>query len=206
MDGAQRSQVLEAIFKWMADRKHDVVYSSVVRETYHQNFALHNIPDELNTLWRFLGFHLVLSVQRAYQGKKKNKGNTLFVFDQEHKEQMRFTDVLMRPPDWSDEYYSRNNKQEQLDQVVDVPYFGDSQDVSLIQLADVCSFFLRRYAEIKSGAVPEKYAGEEEKVSHWMEIFASRSIGHPFIYPKKGRSTSEDLFFQNAPAAIRELL
>lgn len=206
MDGDQRSQFLEDIFNWLDERKHHVVYSSVVRETYFHNFELHKIPDVLNTLWRFLGFHLVLSMQRAHQEKAKNKGNTIFVFDNEHKEEMRFTDIVLKPPAWSDEYYSRGNKQEQLDQVIDVPYFGDSQDVALIQLADVASFFLRRYAEIKSGAVPEKYGGEEAKVTQWIEVFASRSIGHSHIYPKKGRTKAENGFFDNAPESIRGLL
>lgn len=42
-------------------------------------------------------------------------------------------------------------KQKQLDQIVDVPYFGDSREVVLIQVADFAAFFLRRYAEIQEG-------------------------------------------------------
>jgi hypothetical protein len=154
LNGEQRAKILTNIFNWLVERKHRVVYTSVNKAEYKNNFALQNIPDELNTIWRFLGFHVILAMQKCFQLEEKNKGHTLFVFDNEKREELRFTDVIKRPPAWSNEYYDLNNGSKPLDQVVDVPYFGDSQDVALIQLADVFSFFLRRYAEIKEGLVP----------------------------------------------------
>jgi hypothetical protein len=47
-----------------------------------------------------------------------------------------FTKLLLNPPAWSDTYYGRKKKQEQPDQIVDVPHFVDSKEVALIQLAD----------------------------------------------------------------------
>jgi hypothetical protein len=105
-----------------------------------------------------MGFHLVLAMQKCCQLEEKNKGHTLFVFDNEQREELRFTDIIQRPPSWSNEYYDLKTGKKPLDQVVDVPYFGDSRDVALIQLADVLSFFLRRYAEITEGLVTAKYA------------------------------------------------
>jgi hypothetical protein len=142
-------------------------------------------------------------MQKCCQRESKNKGHTLFVFDNEERERMRFTDVIMRPPDWSGEYYGRKKKQEPLDQIVDVPYFGDSQEVALIQVADVASFFLRRYAEIKEGLVPARYDDEEARVSGWVETLVGRSLSRP--YPKVGRTRSEQLFFDNASQSIRGL-
>jgi len=205
MDGNQRAKVLTNIFNWLVDRKHQVVYASVCKKEYQRNFALQRIPNELNTIWRFLGFHLILAMQRCCQTKGKNKGHTLFVFDNEKREEVRFSDIIKRPPAWSDEYYERRRKQAALDQVIDVPYFVDSRDVALIQLADVASFFLRRYAEIKEGLVPAKYSDEEPRVTGWVETFSSRSIGRQHIYRKVGRTSAEDLFFQNASQSIRAL-
>ena len=144
--------------------KHRVVFSSAYRDHYDQDYGMQRIPDELNTLWRFLGFHLVLSLQKYCQRFEGIKGNTVLIFDNEHREEMRFTDILMRPADWSGEYYGKKRKQEPLDQVIDVPYFGDSKEVSLIQLADFLAFFLRRYAEIKERVQPARYAEEEERM------------------------------------------
>jgi len=205
LDGNQRARILTNIFNWLAERKHYVVYSSVCKATYHNNFALKEITDELNTPWRFLGFHLVLAMQKCCMSEKNNKGHTIFVFDNEHKEELRFTDIIKRPPPWSNDYYGLKKGAKPLDQVVDVPYFGDSKDVYLIQLADVFSFFLRRYAEIKEGLVTAKYPDEEARVTEWIKTFASRSIGSSHIYPKKGRSKTDDLFYNNASTSIRGL-
>jgi len=205
LDGERRARIITAIFNWLAERKHQVVYSSVCKETYRRNFDLQYIPDELNTLWRFMGFHLVLAMQKCCQSEAKNKGNTLFIFDNERREELRFTDIIKRPPAWSNEYYGLGKKQKPLDQGVDVPYFGDSRDVALIQLADVASFFLRRYAEIKEGLVPAKYDDEEQRVTGWVDTLISRSIGRSHIYRKVGRTAAEEMFYVNASESIRSL-
>jgi hypothetical protein len=205
LDGAARAKVIGEVFAWLAARKHKIVYSSVCKSEYQTMFALQRIPDELNTLWRFLGFHLVLSVQRHCQKHDKNKGNTLLIFDNEEREQMRFTDLLLRPPEWSGEYYGKGKKQEPLDQIIDVPYFGDSQEVSLIQVADFVAYFLRRYAEIKEGHTPIKYPDEAWRIDGWIETLASLSIGRSMMYPKVGRNKAEEMFYATASKAIREI-
>jgi hypothetical protein len=90
--------------------------------------------------WFIPGFHLVLAIQNFGMTFEKNKGNTLLIFDNERRQELRFTDVICRPPKWSDEYYNRTKKQDALDQIIDVPYFGDSEEVSLIQVADFLAF------------------------------------------------------------------
>jgi hypothetical protein len=205
VDGDTRADLIAAIFDWLAERRHHVVYSSVLKESYRQAHARGDIPDELNTPWRFLGFHLILAMQKHCQGESGVKGHTIFVFDNEERERMRFTDLIARPPAWSDEYYKRRTRREQLDQIVDVPYFGDSREVVLVQLADFVSFFLRRHAEIQEDLVGPEYADEREKIEGWIETLATRSIGRRFMYPKVRREHATDLFFRHAPQSIRIL-
>jgi hypothetical protein len=205
LDGPTRAAIISLIFEWLAERKHNIVYTSVCKASYYEQFNLQRVPDELNTLWRFMGFHLLLAIQKYCQTYPKNKGNTVLIFDNEEREQMRFTDVIMRPPNWSGEYYGKKPKSDPLDQIVDVPYFGDSKEVALIQLADFLAFFLRRYAEIKENLVPAKYQDEEQKINGWIKSMIERSIGRSMIYPKVGRNSAEELFFRNASASIREL-
>lgn len=205
IEGAQRAALISEIFQWIVARKHRVVYASVRKSVYYEQYALQRIPDELNTPWRVMGFHLVLAIQKHCRKEPKNKGNTLFVFDNEDREQMRFTDILMRPPEWSGEYYDKTRKEEALGQVVDVPYFGDSKEVALIQLADFIAFFLRRYAEIKEGLVPAKYKDEESRINEWIAAMAKASIGRSFIYPKVARNKAEELFYAVASESIREI-
>jgi hypothetical protein len=205
LDGNQRSTIMSSIFNWLEQRRHHVVYTAVIKNRYQQARGLQNIPDELNTLWRFMGFHIILAMQKDGMTESGVKGHTIFVFDNEERERMRFTDLIARPPAWSDEYYARGRRQERLDHIVDVPYFGDSREVALIQLADFLAFLLRRYAEIKEDVVPPTYPDEERKVSEWVETLAERSIGRRFIFPARGRGYAEALFFDNAPASIRDL-
>lgn len=205
IDGDSRAWIMSAIFQWLADRKHHVVYASVLKSAYREAYTAGYIPDELNTLWRFLGFHLVLSMQKYCQREPGVKGHTIFIFDNEERERMRFTDIINRPPSWSDTYYKRTKKQDQLDQIVDVPYFGDSREVGLIQLADVTSFVLRRYAEIKEGLVGARYEGEGNRLDEWVKIFSGRSIGSSCMYPARGRDRAENIFYDVAPPSIRSL-
>lgn len=205
LNGPTRSAVISNIFDWLVERKHHIVFSSVLKSSYQQARVRGDIPDELNTLWRFLGFHLILAMQKHCQGETGVKGHTIFVFDNEEREHMRFADLIARPPTWSDAYYERRTRQEQLDQIVDVPYFGDSRDVVLVQLADFIAFFLRRHGEIQEGLVGSEYADEREKIEGWIATVADRSIGRRFIYPKTGRERAAELFFQHAPQSIRNL-
>jgi len=205
ISGKNRAHLISQIFDWLAARKHHVVYSSVVKASYHAAFNSGDIPAELNTVWRFMGFHVILAMQRYCQREKGIKGHTLFVFDNEERERMRFTDLIARPPAWSDIYYDRQKNRERLDQIIDVPYFGDSREVSLIQLADLTSFFLRRAAEIAEGHVGPKYDDEEENLGGWLGTFLEQSIGTANIYPKRGREYASDLFFRHAPPSIRDL-
>jgi len=204
IDGETRAAVITAIVEWLAERKHEIVYASVLKDSYHKAVAIHDIPDELNTVWRFMGFHLILAMQKHCQKECKVKGHTLFVFDNEERERMRFTDIVCNPPSWSDGYYGRKKKQERLDQIIDVPYFGDSEDAGLIQLADVAAFLLRRYAEIKEKLVGAKYDDEEERLTGWVQALRKRAIATP-IYLKKGRRDAEDLFWRHAPQSIATL-
>jgi len=205
MEGNKRSEVISLVFKWIKERKHHFVYSSAVKETYYANLAAGKIPTELNTLWRFLGFHLVLSMQKKYQSENKNKGNTIFIFDNEEREQMRFTDLINNPPAWSETFYRKGRKQTPLDQMVDVPYFGDSKEVPLIQVADFMSFFLRKFGELTDGFLKPSYKGETEKVTNWVKTIGERSIGRSIIYPSKGRCNCAELFYQHAPRSIATL-
>ena len=97
IDGPERSMVITEIFKWLAERKHHVVYTSVLKSSYSTARAEGEIPEELDTIWRVLGFHLTLAIQKHSQPEPKNKGHTLFVFDNEEQEEGRFVDLVLSP-------------------------------------------------------------------------------------------------------------
>lgn len=205
ISGPDRAAIIGDVFDWLAARRHHIVYCGVDKQKYHASRNAGQIPAELSTLWRFMGMHLLLSVQKAFQSKEGTKGNTIFVFDNEEREQMRFTDLIQNPPAWTDAYYQKKKKQARLDQVVDVPYFGDSKEVSLLQLADFIAYFLRRHVEVVSGAQPPRYADEPARLSAWMNVLIERSINGSNMYPAVGRCECSELFFGHAPPAMVNL-
>jgi len=203
LSGEQRTQVIDYVFKWFAERKHHLVCTSIRKNLYFTGKQAGEIPAELNTPWKFLGLHLVLAIQKRYQREEKTKGHTIFIFDNEERERMRFSDLISTPPGWSDSYYAKAKKQPRLSHIIDVPYFADSQDVALIQVADFMAFFLRKYIEIKEGLSKEKYKGEMARLDGWIKVLADHCIGSAYTYPARTSDPTSKLFAKYAPAFIK---
>lgn len=201
IDGPQRAAIITSVMEWLGARKHSLVYCMVDKDRFFTEFNQDARFSEVSTLWRFLGLHLVLAIQKEHQRHEKNKGNTVLIFDNEEREQTRFTDLILNPPTWTDTYYNRGPKQEALDQIVDAPYFADSRDVPLLQVADFVAYFLRRYAELDAGD-RERYTGEGEQVRRWAVAAIDRSISKASIYPKRARCACSDMFYTYAPACV----
>jgi hypothetical protein len=203
INGEQRAAIIDSIFKWLSKRKHHIVYCAIDKQKFNKEFPKDSRHKDLKTIWRFLGIHLVLCIQKNNQHMAKNKGNTVLIFDNEEREQIRFTDLIMNPPNWTDTYYNRGRNQEELDQIVDAPYFADSKDIPLLQTADFVAYFLRRFTEISNGD-EERYNGEKDQVNNWVGKILQRSIYRSSIYPQRGRCSCADLFYQYAPSCIRD--
>jgi len=205
ISGTDRASVINAIFDWLAERHHHIVFSFVDRTIFNEEFQNETISNDIKSLWCFLGLHIILSIQKKYQRESGNKGNTLLIFDNEEREQLNFSELIKNPPEWTDTFYNRNTRHDRLNQIIDVPYFGDSKDVALIQLADFTAYFLRRYVEIQEEAIGPRYNDESERVTNWFNQINSRSIGQSIIYPKRGRCDCADLFFKYAPNCIKNI-
>jgi hypothetical protein len=203
LNGQQRSDVIDFFIDWFAERKHHVVFSAIDKKKHKSMQDAGSIPNEIDTVWKAMGFHVALAIQRNFQSEVKNKGNTIFIFDEEVKEETRFQQLLLTPPEWSDSYYGKKKKQERLCQVVDAPYFANSQNVGLLQVADFLAYFVRRYIEISEGAIPEKYKGESDKVFAWFEKIKARTIPYQSMYPKRQRCETAEMFWSFAPECIK---
>jgi len=131
------------------------------------------------------------------------KGATVLIFDHEHREQERYTNILLSPPDWTNTYYDKREKQEKMDQIVDVPHFVDSKQVGLIQLSDFMCFFLRKHIELQLELVQPAYADEKEKVANWTKLILDRSIPQSNILMKRGRCECAELFYKYIPEPLK---
>ena len=169
-DSGERSDLIEDIITWMGNRKHALTFGAVSTSqlnTERARFDLDGYQDAGE--WCIAAMHLILGVQKQYQNQKNNKGKSLFVFDHS-KDHGQLTELLLNPPSSTDDFYSRERKQRQLDQVIDVPYTADSKHVGLIQVADLFAFLLGLYAGLESGLIAEKFDGELDRLGEWMQL------------------------------------
>jgi hypothetical protein len=203
LNGETRKAVIGSIFEWYAGRKHQIVYSVIDKHHWEDIGHEHPHRASIGSLWSTLGLHVALSLQKAYQRMKGNKGNTVLIFDNHEQDHKRLTELLLEPPEWTDTYYDRSPKNRRLDQIVDVPHFVDSTHVGLIQLADCVSYFLRRHLEIAEGLTDEAYPGEGEIVGSWAEAAFRQSIPVAAMYPSRGRCETAEFFHTLAPPSVR---
>jgi hypothetical protein len=201
--GHERAEIISTIFKWFENRRHQVIFSAVDKHRLNNSFQNHRFAKNLGGLWQILGLHLALSIQRAYQSQKGNKGNTVLIFDAHDKDEREFSELILNPPEWTDTFYSRAKGQNRLDQIIDVPHFVDSKHVGMIQLADCVSFFLRRHLELTDGGHRPRYDGESEIVARWADIIFERCSSCSAMYPKRRRCEAADFFYQLAPERIK---
>lgn len=211
LNGNQRSAIITAIFNWLKDRKHSIVYTAVNKQLFFNNFKNEKYFDQIKSLWRFMALHLTLAIQKRYQGVPRgNKrtinttGSCVLIFDNEYKEEKHFTDLILNPPDWIDTYYDKKQNQDKFSQIVDVPHFVDSKDVGLIQLADFICFFIRRFIEIEMGFSKIDYHDEKEKVKNWINLIFKQSISKSCIFLSKGRCDCSNLFYKYAPDILKK--
>lgn len=202
LSGNDRARIVTAIFEWIVERKHNIVYAAVDKKKFAVELGKGSHAAEIDSLWQFLALHICLAIQKCFQTMARNKGNTLLIFDKQLTQADAFTRIIRDPFDWTDTYYSRNLKRDRLDQIIDVPYFADSQHVGLIQVADFVSFFLRKHIEFQEGSASENYAGERKLIERWIKTALKQSIPKSAIYPSKGRCSCANLFYNCAPSCL----
>ena len=210
LDGQQRSAIIDAIFQWLHQRRHSIVYTAVDKDKFYDSFKDEPFYDSVKTLWRFMALHLALSIQKCYQGVPRGNNRTInpsghcvLIFDNENREKKNFTDLLLNPPDWTNSYYDKKSSQDTFCQIVDVPHFVDSKEVGLIQVADFICFFLRKHIELELGYIEPVYDDEIEKVGKWTKLIFERAIAKSNIFLSRGRCDCADLFYRYAPENIR---
>ena len=205
LDGGQRTALIELIISWMCERKHKVTFGAVSKTSLFANRELTDIEGFQNASpWCIAAMHLILGLQRQHQNVKKNKGHTLFVFDHvsEGKELLRLVREL---PDALGEFYKQKSGSIPLDQVIDVPYFADSKDVELIQVADLIAFILRLYSELREGLTEEKFQGERERLREWIGLMQPVLLPDSSRWKRSPRGKCESFLRRLAPASLVSL-
>lgn len=200
LPGKDRSTIVVTVMQWLIDRKHKVTFTALDKARYLAEVKINPLLKDFHSLWCFMAYHQALSLQKAFQSMEKSKGNTVMIFDREEQEEKHFCKLVSSPPAWTDQYYSKGKKQERLDQIIDVPYFGDSEQVHLLQVADLIAYFLRLYLEIESGSAGESYKGEHDFLRNFVIQLKKVLLPVSSRYLSKGRDECAELYYQMAPA------
>lgn len=200
IDGPERAKLISAILSWMDKRKHHITFSAIHKESFNDR---KDDFDGISTVWNAAALHCVLGLQKHHQQRSKPKGHTVLIFDRA-KGETGFTQLVLDPPVWLHSFYNKSTKQASLDQIIDVPFFADSEHALLIQVADMVSYILRSYAEIETGITTEKYTGEHKRLKGWVDKIIKRSIPQAMRYPAKVRCQAAQRFWDVAPDCLRK--
>jgi len=203
ISGQQKTDFVNEIIEWFIERDHEVIYSCVLKDRYDDESRTDTRLTEIGSLWRFLATHIILAIQKSMQSKKKNKGNSVLIFDNKETDKNQFTDIIRCTPTWTYSYYKKKKRQDPIDQIIDVPHFVDSKHVGLIQLADLFAYILRRDIEIKEDLVAESFDGEANSMNNWANKIKSISISKNCIYPKRSICDAARLINSLAPDSIK---
>ena len=201
-DGGVRSKIIDIIIRWMNERRHAITFGAVSKSRLRTACAQFDLDGlEQAKEWCIAAFHLMLGVQKNYQRLKKNKGNSVFVFDNvaEFQELLRIVD---NPPTATEGFYRRDKNQLPLDQVIDVPYCADSRHVGLIQVADLFAYILRLYADISEGVTPEKFEGERDRLQSWIEAMGPVLLPNSARWPRSSSEPCTEFLRQIAPPSL----
>lgn len=203
--GSERARLIEAILAWVEKRKHTCVFSGIDKAAYKKAKDKDDRLKHFKSIWCAAAMHCTLQIQKQHQREAKTKGHSVLIFDREVSEETDLSLLIHNPPQWIDSFYDRGNNQTPIDQIVDVPFFADSEHILLAQVADLFAYILRTWAEIKEGLLKEQYKGEGEKMQGWSGRIAQIAFPRSTRYPAKGRCQTAQLFWDLAPLPIREL-
>ena len=199
IDGPERAQIISAILNWIEKRKHRITFSAIDKGSFSiQKERFIGMPTE----WAAAAFHCILGLQKHHKQHDKNKGHTVVVFDRA-KGETGLSKLVIDPPEWTCSFYGKDPKEVPLNQIVDVPYFADSEQALLIQVADMISYILRTYAELVQGSRSEEYKGEYDRMKNWVDQIINRAIPQAMRYPPRGRCQAAQNYWNVAPECLR---
>lgn len=202
VDGEVRHAAIGRLCEWLSDRKHSLALTALsVAEYRDSDLARLTGLD----IWMSGALHIALQVQKAHQRIGKLKGATFLVFDQYEVKGDALAELLVDPPVWSDDYYSRGRKQLALDQITDTAFYARSHHIGLVQVADVFAFVFRRYSEICDYGAPEAYDAELARLTGWIRILDDRLLDRSHRWPRRTKSKLAKAYVSSCPPSLLNL-
>ena len=183
-----RDKVIDYYLNWVSERKHKIIISVIDNKKFFDLKTSGSYTEFFESLpypWILSAFHISLVIQKENRKKKKNKGKTLLIFDEEDTFEDKLQNLIFEPPNFIDDFVEFDQKQEKyrLNQILDSAYFVKSHYSSIAQVADILAFLLKIFFELKTGK-KEKYNGEKAKIENWISKIKPLLIKYSKVYPK----------------------
>ncbi|MEJ5914494.1 DUF3800 domain-containing protein [Pseudokineococcus sp. 1T1Z-3] len=202
MNNADRVELVKRLCGWVATRHHRLALAAVTTATVKGGPA--PAPGWDNA-WRAAAWHIALQVQRAHQGKPKNKGRSLLIFDDNKKQADNFAESMINPAPWTDAYYERGKKQAAMDQIIDTPLTVASHHVGLVQIADLYAGIFRRYADLQDHGASEHYTDEARHIGEYVDILTPSLLATANRWAKRPSNPCMQWYVDVAPLSLKAL-
>jgi Protein of unknown function (DUF3800) len=203
IDPEVRKRIAGYLCDWISSRHH-IALAAVDRHKLKHD-ATCGVPEECRDEWLAGALHIALQIQKTNQGRPKNKGHTILIFDDNKAKADALSELLWRPPEWTDDYYTKATKQSRLDQIVDTTFTIKSHHAGLVQVADLFAFIFRRYSEMKDFGRCEEWSGEQTLIEGYAASLARRLLPSRFRWPAKPTGKSTTWFNGIAPTSLMSL-
>ena len=104
-DGAKRAKIIEAVLKWVENRKHKCVFSGIDKSEYKNSQNNDVRLKQFKSMWCAAAMHCILQVQKQHQREAKTKGHSVLIFDRKVSEETDLSLLIHKPPQWVDTFY-----------------------------------------------------------------------------------------------------
>lgn len=199
-----RKQICESLCQWITERKHTLILTAIDRVKF--TAAKNAAPVELQKGYWLAGMaHLALQLQKLHQGQPNNKGRTVLLIDDNKQFADNLAEMLWTLPVWTDSFYEKRRKQEQLDQIIDSAFAVKSHHAGLIQIADLFALVFRRYAEIHDYGLAEEWEGELAYVESLVRSLTGRLASASSRWPRRPKCPCTQWYNGLAPASLMQL-
>jgi len=208
VDAAKRKQIFADLSAWLDERKHSIlVYALDTKKVAAASKQHTTVPSAIATnLWVATGMNIALQIQAKHQMEEKNKGNTFLFIDDNAQKLPALCELLWTPPAWLDGYYPKKPREEHLNQIIDTAFAVQSHHCSLVQVADLLAFVVRRYFELLNKVNKPEWDEEPEFVKQCLETIAPRIFGNSGAMKSTNVSPSAAWYRAIAPNGYDKLL
>lgn len=208
VDAEKRKKIFADLSAWLDERKHCILVSAVDAKKATAVSKQHSaVPTEIaGNLWVATGLNIALQIQARHQGEEKNKGNTFLFIDDNAQHMPSLCEVLWNPPAWLDGYYPKKLREEHLNQIIDTAFAVQSHHCSLVQVADLLAFVVRRHFELINKVNAPEWDEEPAFVKQCLEIIAPRIYSNSGAMKNANASASAKWYRAIAPDGYDKLL